>query len=64
MFQGSDNANNIMITFKNHNEENPVTFQSFDKTSDSVNLFNDNNERTVNRILAAHRISNRSLIGL
>ena len=64
MFQGSDNANNIMITFKNHNEDNPVTFQSFDKTSDSVNLFNDNNERTVNRILAAHRISNRSLIGL
>lgn len=64
LFQGGDNANNIMITFKNKNEENPVSFQSFDKASDSVNLFDDNNDRTINRILAAHRISNRSLIGL
>ena len=29
-----------------------------------MNLFGDNNDRTINRILAAHKISNSALIGI
>lgn len=64
MFTGAENSNTIMVTFKNNSEDNPVTFTPFDKDISNVNLFADNNERTVNRILSAHRISNPTLIGL
>ena len=64
MFTGSENSNTVMITFKDNDEEHPVTFTPFEKDSSNVNLFADNNERTVNRILSAHRISNPTLIGL
>lgn len=64
MFTGADNSNTVMITFKNNENDNPVTFTPFDKDISNVNLFSDNNERTVNRILSAHRISNPTLIGL
>lgn len=64
MFTGSENSNTIMVTFKNNSDDNPVTFTPFDKDSSSVNLFNDNNVRTVNRILTAHKIANPTLIGL
>lgn len=64
MFTGAENSNTIMITFKNNNEDNPVTFTPFDKDISNVNLFADNNSRTVDRILSAHRIANPTLIGL
>lgn len=64
MFTGAENSNTIMITFKNNDEDNPVTFTPFDKDSSNVNLFADNNSRTVDRILSAHRIANPTLIGL
>ena len=63
MFQGSDNANSLMITFKNNDEENPVTFTKFDKDVNNVNLFESNNERTIAKIIAAHRIPSKQLIG-
>lgn len=64
MFTGAENSNTVMITFKNNSEDNPVTFTPFDKDISNVNLFADNNSRTVDRILSAHRIANPTLIGL
>jgi hypothetical protein len=64
MFTGSENSNTVMVTFKNNDEDNPVTFTPFDKDISNVNLFADNNSRTVDRILSAHRIANPTLIGL
>lgn len=64
MFTGSENSNTVMITFKNNDEDKPVTFTPFDKDSSNVNLFEDNNTRTVNRILSSHKISNPTLVGL
>lgn len=64
MFTGAENSNTVMITFKNNSEDTPVTFTPFDKDISNVNLFADNNSRTVDRILSAHRIANPTLIGL
>lgn len=64
MFTGAENSNTVMITFKNNGEDNPVTFTPFDKDISNVNLFADNNSRTIDRILSAHRIANPTLIGL
>ena len=64
MFTGSDSANSLMITFKNSDEENPVTFTKFDKDVNNVNLFGETNERLVDRIVSAHRIPTKALIGL
>lgn len=63
MFQGSDNANSLMITFKNNGEDNPVTFTKIDKDITNVNLFSENNDRNINRILSSHRIPSKQLIG-
>ena len=63
MFQGSENANSLMVTFKNNDEDNPVTFTKFDKDVANVNLFDGNNERNINRILSSHRIPSKQLIG-
>lgn len=64
MFTGSDGANSLMVTFKNSDEENPVTFTRFDKDVNNVNLFEGTNDRLVNRIVSAHRIPSKALIGL
>ena len=64
MFTGSDSANSLMITFKENDEENPVTFTKFDKDVNNVNLFDGTNERLINRIVSAHRIPSKALIGL
>lgn len=63
MFTGSDSANSLMVTFKNSDEEKPVEFTLFDKQVNNVDLFNNNNERTIQRIVAAHRIPSKGLIG-
>lgn len=64
MFTGSDNANSLIINFKNNDEESPSVFTKIDKdANDSVNLFADSNERIVSKIIAAHKISNKALIG-
>lgn len=64
MFTGSDNANSIIINFKNNDEETPSTFTKIDKDAgNNVNLFEQLNERTISKIIAAHRISNKALIG-
>lgn len=64
MFTGADNANSLIINFKSNDDEEPATFVKIDKDSnDSVNLFSDSNERIISKIIAAHKISNKALIG-
>lgn len=63
MFQGSDAANSLMIVFKNNDEETPVSFTKFDKDFNHVDLFDETNERTIERIVSAHRIPSKQLVG-
>ena len=64
MFSDSENANNVIVTFKNSAEDQPVTFTPITAPTEGVNLFADNNDRTIDRIIAAHKIANKGLIGL
>lgn len=64
MFSDSANANNIMITFKHSNDDSPIQFVPFESNIDGVNQFADNNLRTTNRIVSAHKIASKTLIGL
>lgn len=64
MFQGSDNASSLMITFRNNVEEQAPSFVPFTASQGNVNLYASANERTVSRILAGHNISNASLVGM
>lgn len=64
MFQGSDNANSVMVTFRNNVDENKPEFVPFTANSGNINLYASANERTVSRILAAHQIPNASLVGM
>lgn len=63
MFQGSSNSNSIAITFRNNIEDKPVEWTPFQQVS-NVNTYADSNQRTINRILAAHQIVSPMLIGL
>lgn len=64
MFVGTDNANSLMVTFRSNIEENKPEFIPFTTNASNVNLFDSSNQRSVNRILAAHQIPNASLVGL
>ena len=64
MFKGDDNANNLIVTFRNSNDDKPIEYSPIASNYEGVNLFADNNERTINRIISAHRIASKALIGL
>lgn len=64
MFQGSNNANALMVTFRNNVDENKPEFVPFATNTTNVNLYDASNVRTQSRILAAHQISDEGLIGL
>ena len=64
MFQGSDNANSVMITFRNNIEDKGVEYTPFTATNGNVNLYDAANQRVINRILEAHQIPNAALIGM
>lgn len=64
LFQGSDNANSVMITFRSNVDENKPEFVPFVANSGNINLFDSANQRTVSRILASHQIPNASLVGM
>ena len=64
MFQGSDNANSVLITFRRNIEEKEPSFVPFTANQGNINLYASANERTVSRILAAHQIPNASLVGM
>lgn len=63
MFQGADNANSLMIQFRDNIEDKQVEFTKFDKDINNVNIFSENNDRTISRILSAHRIPTKQLVG-
>lgn len=64
LFSGSDAANSLIINFKENDEQEPATFVKIDKdANESVNLFSDSNERIVSKIIAAHKIPSKALIG-
>lgn len=63
MFTGEQNANSIVITFRDNLEQKPIEFTPFQANLNHVNLYADSNERTINRIMAAHRINSKALIG-
>ena len=64
MFQGSDNANSVMITFRSNVEEKGVEYTPFTASQGNVNVYAEANQRVINRILEAHQIPNASLIGM
>ena len=64
MFQGSDNANSVMITFRNNVEDKGVEYTPFTASQGNVNIYAEANQRVINRILGAHQIPNAALIGL
>ena len=64
MFQGSENANSVLVTFRNNVEEQKPEFVPFTANSGNINLYASANERTVSRILAGHQIPNASLVGM
>lgn len=63
-FSGDENANNLIITFKKNSEDLPASFAPIQSNSEGVNLFSDTNNRTIDRILSAHRITSKGLIGM
>ena len=64
MFQGSDNANSVMITFRNNIEDKGVEYTPFQSNKGSFNYYADANQRVINRILESHQIPNAALIGM
>lgn len=64
MFQGSENTNQMAITFRTNIEDKPVEYTSFADKSSNVNQYADSNKRCINRILAAHQIPSPMLIGM
>lgn len=65
-FVGADNANSLVVTFSNgdENDSNVAKFVKIDKDSNNVNLFSESNSRNIDRIVTAHRIPSKSLIGM
>lgn len=64
MFTGSENANSLLVFFREDSEDKPVEFTSFDSSSGMVDLFQAANDRCIDRIIASHKISCKGLIGL
>lgn len=64
MFTGSDSAGRILISFRTSDDDAPIQFTPFVANEKGVNLFSDTNERCINRIMAAHKIPNKGLVGM
>lgn len=64
MYTGSDNANSLLINFKENNDDTPASFVKIEKdASGSVDLFEKTNERVTQKIISAHKITSKALIG-
>lgn len=64
MFTSSDNANSIMISFRSNVEDVIPQFVPFASNEVNVNIYDSANTRTINRILTAHQVNDRQLIGM
>lgn len=63
MFTGADAANSLVVNFRVNDDEKGAEFVKIEKDVNSVNIFNQLNDRIIAKICAGHRISNKSLIG-
>lgn len=63
MFIGGENANSLMISFRRNMEEKAPEFVPFN-TDTRADKYDYTNDRTINRILTAHKIPSPMLIGL
>lgn len=63
LFTGAENSNAFMVTFSNSIDDKPVTYTPFTTNYGNINMYDSANERVVNRIVAAHKITSKSLIG-
>ena len=65
-YKGSENANSLIINFIDSLDNNgtPVQFIPFNKVSDDIDVFAQMNNRTIDRIVSAHKVPNKSLIGM
>ena len=63
MFTGADNAGNVMISFRDNDEQQAPAFTPFSAQTEHIDLYDKANERTVNRIMAAFKIPSKALIG-
>ena len=64
MFQGTNNANSLMVTFRNSVEDNQPEFVPFQSNTGNVNLFESADIRARARILSSHQIPDAALCGL
>lgn len=64
MFKGEENANKLIIAFRNSLDDKPIEYTPISANVEGVNLFSDTNERCIARIISAHRIASKALIGL
>ena len=64
MFQGSENSNSVMITFRNNIEDKGVEYTPFAASQGNVNIYAEANQRVINRILCAHQINDPQLVGM
>lgn len=64
MFTSADNANQLLISFRNNPEEQAPSFVPFQANTGNVNLYDSLSQRAVNRILSAHQINDPHLVGL
>lgn len=64
LFQGSENANSVMITFRTNMEDKGVEYTPFQSNKGSYDYYAQANQRVINRILESHQIPNAALIGM
>lgn len=65
MFIGSDNANSLMINFRQNTDDEPAVFTPFNVGGDSsVDIYSDSANRQIDRIISSFLIPSRSLVGL
>ena len=64
LFQGTDNANSVLVTFRRNVEEQEPKFVPFTANQGNVNLYASANDRTTSRILCGHQVPCSSLVGL
>lgn len=64
MFTSADGAQQLLISFREDSQDEPVSFTPFSASHDNVDLFSTSNERNVNRILSVFGIPTKALIGL
>ena len=64
MFTSAENANQLLISFRNNPEQSSPEFIPFQANTGNVNLYDSLSQRAVNRILSAHQINDPHLVGL